>query len=538
MKVADIAAWMVLGAVAVAVTWPLAVKGSSGLPDADDAYFSVWRLAWVAHQLREGPATLFDTNVFHPATDTLAYSDAMLLVGVLSAPLIWSGLAPVTVHNIVLIAAFATSAWAMYVLARRLTGDRAAAFLAAIVFSAAPYRIAHIGHLELEWVAWMPISLLLLHKLLDEPRLRDGILLGVTVAAQTFCSIYYGIFLTAYLLVAWCLLVPGSRQRKRAVVASALAVVPLVLILWPYSIPYGRVRDVQEPRRKDEIARYSAVPGDYLRVPPDNLVWGREESGPAPDERTLFPGAVALTLTVVALWPPVRRTALFYALIGLMSFDASLGQNGLLFRALQEFIPPLASLRSPARFGILVLLSVSRTRGAWRSTMDPCNRRQGITVDTRRRRVVLRRVLVRPGSDERGDDGSVARSRVAGCAAHGHGRRRTAAAEVERAVVARDDVSIQVHIPLEAARERLQRLRTCDLPENDREHDRVSGRAIGGAAAGAFGRLRAGEPRVLQAGGLREAGGVHDQFPGLRRPRRISRQREGGPRLSLEALTG
>ncbi len=350
---------MVLGVVAVAVTWPLAVMGSSGLPDADDSYFSVWRLAWVAHQLREGPATLFDTNVFHPATDTLAYSDAMLLVGVLSAPLIWSGLAPVTVHNLVLIAAFATSAWAMYVLARRLTADRAAAFLAAIVFSAAPYRIAHIGHLELEWVAWMPISLLLLHKLLDEPRLRDGILLGVTVAAQTFCSIYYGIFLTAYLFVAWCLLVPGSKHRKRTVFASALAVVPLVLILWPYSIPYGRVRDVQEPRRKDEIAQFSAVPADYLRVPPDNLVWGGDESGPAPDERTLFPGAVALMLTAVALWPPVRRTALFYALVGMMSFDASLGQNGLLFRTLQDFVPPLASLRSPARFGILVLLSMS-----------------------------------------------------------------------------------------------------------------------------------------------------------------------------------
>ena len=248
----------------------------------------------------------------------------------------------------------------MYVLARRLTGDRAAAFLAAIVFSAAPYRIAHIGHLELECVAWMPISLLLLHRLIDEPRMRDGILLGVTVAAQTLCSIYYGIFLTGYLFVAWCLLVPGSRDRKRAVAASALAVVPLVLILWPYSIPYGRARDVQEPRRKEEIARYTA------RCPATTSAFGRTtwcgeegEPGPAPDERTLFPGAVALTLAIAALWPPVRRTALFYALLGMLSFDASLGRTACCSARSRNASRPSPACASPARFGIFVLLSVS-----------------------------------------------------------------------------------------------------------------------------------------------------------------------------------
>jgi hypothetical protein len=355
----DIAAWLVLAAIAVVVTWPLAAHATSVLPDADDAYFSVWRLAWVAHQLREAPAALFDTNVFYPATNTLAYSDAMLLVGLLSAPFIWLGAAPVAVHNIALIAALATSAWAMYVLARRLTDDRAAAFLAATVFSAAPYRVAHIGHLELECVAWMPISLLLLHKLIEAPRARTGILLGATVAAQTLCSIYYGIFLSGFIFVAWCLLAAGSRDRKRLVAASAVAVVPLVAILGPYSIPYARAKHEQAPRSKDEIARYSAVPGDYLRVAPDNVVWGKGDSGPAPDERTLFPGAVALALAIAALWPPVRRTALFFALLGMLSFDASLGENGLLFPTLQHVIPPLASLRAPARFGILVLLTVS-----------------------------------------------------------------------------------------------------------------------------------------------------------------------------------
>jgi hypothetical protein len=355
----DAAAWLILFAVAIAVTWPLATQMSSLLPDADDSYFSVWRLAWIAHQLREAPAALFDTNVFYPATNTLAFSDAMLLVGLLSAPLIWSGVAPVVAHNVALIASIATSGWAMYVLALRMTQDRAAACLAAVVFSAAPYRVAHLGHLELEWVMWMPIGVLLLLNLLERSRIRDAILLGATIAAQALCSIYYGIFMIVYIFLAWCLLVGGSHNRKRAIVVGALAVVPLVAILGPYSVPYARAREGQGPRSKDEIARYSAVPADYLRVPADNLLRGKGEPGPAPDERSLFPGAVALAFAIVAVWPPVPRIALFYTLIGILSFDASLGENGLLFRLLQYVIPPLASLRAPARFGIFVLLSVS-----------------------------------------------------------------------------------------------------------------------------------------------------------------------------------
>jgi len=87
---------------------PLATS-SSLLPDSDDALFSVWRLAWVAHQLPRDPAHLFDANIFYPHRNTLAYSDAMLLVGAAAAPLFWSGVDPVRIHNAVLLFAFASS---------------------------------------------------------------------------------------------------------------------------------------------------------------------------------------------------------------------------------------------------------------------------------------------------------------------------------------------------------------------------------------------------------------------------------------------
>ena len=65
------------------MTWPLGRVTDVVIPASDDAHFSIWRLAWVAHQLPADPRHLFDANIFYPARGTLALSDAMLLVGAL-----------------------------------------------------------------------------------------------------------------------------------------------------------------------------------------------------------------------------------------------------------------------------------------------------------------------------------------------------------------------------------------------------------------------------------------------------------------------
>ena len=68
------------------VTWPHVMHLSTSIFSHHDPYFSIWRLAWVAHALATSPRHLFDANIFYPATGTLAYSDATLLEGVLAAP--------------------------------------------------------------------------------------------------------------------------------------------------------------------------------------------------------------------------------------------------------------------------------------------------------------------------------------------------------------------------------------------------------------------------------------------------------------------
>ena len=355
---------MGFAALTIGMTWPLLSPTAHVVPDSDDAYFSVWRMAWFAHQLPRDPLHLFDANIFHPTPDTLALSDAMLLVSAIGAPAIWSGFNFSTVHNLLLGAAFISSMWFGFLLVRDLTRSAPAAWIAALIFGFAPYRLAHIGHLELQWVLWMPLSLWLLHRMVAEPTARRALGLGSAVAAQTLCSIYYGVFLSLYLVVAAAILLAlKSAPRRRVITIAPLALLPLLVVILIYGPPYSQSRDRYGPRQLSEIIEYSATPRDLLRVPPHNRLRGSADSGLAPDERSLYPGTVAIVLAAAAFVPPVSSTSWMYLALTGVSIDGALGMNGVVFPVLQRVAPPLTSLRSPARFGALMLLSLAVLAG-------------------------------------------------------------------------------------------------------------------------------------------------------------------------------
>ena len=62
--------------------------GSAGRVDSGDGRHGVWNVAWVAHALTTNPASLFDANIFSPHKQTLAYSEANIIAGIVAAP-VW-----------------------------------------------------------------------------------------------------------------------------------------------------------------------------------------------------------------------------------------------------------------------------------------------------------------------------------------------------------------------------------------------------------------------------------------------------------------
>lgn len=347
------------------MTWPQALHPATTLVLHHDTYFSIWRLAWVARALAVDPLHLFDANIFYPARGTLAYSDAMLLEGVLGAPLLWVGLSPTLTYNLLLFAGIAGSGLGMYVLARYLTGSTGAALVSAAAFTLAPYRIEHVMHLELQWTMWIPLALWATHRTIDTASWRFGALTGVFLWLQVISCVYYGVFLAMFLaIMAPLLLVAGPAQaRRRAFVALALGAALAALLILPYALPYLRVSQTLGGRDLNEIGRYSARPINYLAATVFSWLWGWTADRWGDVEVRLFPGLIVVLLAVLSVVHRRRGWVLVYAAGAVVAFGISLGLNNPLYRLLFDHVALLQGLRATARAAILVSAALSVLAG-------------------------------------------------------------------------------------------------------------------------------------------------------------------------------
>ena len=346
-------------ALTIVATWPQARYFGSQATPHQDVYFNMWRLQWFAHAIVTSPTHLFDANIFYPQPRTLAYSDAMLVEGIVAAPLIWAGLRPVLVHNLMMLGAIAGSGLAMFALARYLTGSRGAAVLAGMVFAYAPYRFEHIMHMELQWAMWIPLAFLALHRTLDTGSWRYGIATGACLALQMLSSIYYGIFLATLLGLGAILFMVSDRKvpLTRALFPLAAGAVLAAALSAAYAIPYMRVHERVGDRPENEVAMFSARPSSYLTAPPGNWLYGQTAGPRNGAERRLFPGVIPVFLAIVGLLlrEPSRR-ALVYLVLLALAFEASLGVGGYLSSFLFEHVQAYRGLRAFARLGIFVLM--------------------------------------------------------------------------------------------------------------------------------------------------------------------------------------
>src|SRR5262245_26360415 len=131
-----------VGLVAV-YTWPLARDPGHLLPPFPDARVFTWTLITVFRNLVTDPALLFHGNAFYPLGNSLALGEVLLVPVLLAGALFSLSGNPVLAYNLTLIAFWALSGWAMYAVTFRLTGRHPSAFLAAAIFTFAPYRIDH-----------------------------------------------------------------------------------------------------------------------------------------------------------------------------------------------------------------------------------------------------------------------------------------------------------------------------------------------------------------------------------------------------------
>jgi hypothetical protein len=360
------------------------VQHLDSVPDLGDPLFSIWRVGWVNHQLLSDPRHLFDTNIFYPERLTLTFSDPIVLPALTAAPALALGMHPLIVYNLLLLSGFWFSGIALYLLVVRLTESARAAFVAGLVYACALYRFDHYSHLELQMMQWMPLGLLALHMFIgrqlgaanrEARRWWYALALAIALVAQLYSSMYYAVFFVVYAAVVGAGLLIVHRPSLRPLVLPLLisAAVAAIAAL-PLTRAFVAAGPIKGDRGLNEISAYSAVPSDYLRVSKVNVLWGRVLRPPRA-ERALFPGVMPIALAAAGAAPPFGAIPLIYTVALAVSFDGSLGLNGLSYPAMHRWLSPFRGIRSPARFAALVALTLAILAGfgarrvlAWRAS--------------------------------------------------------------------------------------------------------------------------------------------------------------------------
>lgn len=331
----------------------------------NDAHFSIWNVAWVAHALLTDPRHVLDANIFYPHRGTLAYSELNLFAGLVGAPAYWLTRSAYAAHNCAVLASFVMAGTAMYYLCRHLTHDRRASVIGGLLFAFAPYVFAHLRHIQLLMTAGLPLSMLALHRLADRPSPGRGVALGLALTAQTLACQYYAIFVA--LMVGFGVLSLAALRSlfKKPPFWAALAVAAAVALLTsaPVLLLFVSLAQAGFGRSLDEARTYAANWPAYFASAGLLHEWMLPLIGRW--QEVLFPGFMAIALGgagILAGWRTGghrRDLALVYAAMAAMAAWASFGPDGGLYRLLYAGIPGVSLIRAPGRIGLIVVFCLS-----------------------------------------------------------------------------------------------------------------------------------------------------------------------------------
>jgi hypothetical protein len=444
---------------ALVYCWPMLVSFGRALPsDSGDPGLNTWILWWSAQAV---PLTAhwWNAPMFFPLQGALAFSETLLGIAPVSLPMLFAGIPPVGVYDIVFLISIPATAIAAHLLARRLTGRDDAALLAGLALGFNPYRGGQMSHLQLLVACWMPLGLLALHNYLDRRRARYLVLAGVCWLFNALTSGYLMLFF-AILIAIWIAWFVRSRRDLLAISATffvaSLPLIPLLSGYYRYQSTIGVTRGINEIEFfSADLSAIWATSGllSFSRL------WTR---GAAP-EAALYPGAIVIGLVVAAaivLWrrrPSPRQwrfrwvvfmaaalaallaltslvtggqqlqvmgltisftrpfkvltTALwlaflaiaidrrlvdgwrrrsvflFYAVAAIVMLVFALGPVGHVFGVKMIYAPPYywllelpgaASLRVPARFGLLFVLCLTQAAALGFSRLTPSGVRRGL----------------------------------------------------------------------------------------------------------------------------------------------------------------
>lgn len=416
----------------ILMTWPVARHVTEAIPgDGFDGWQNYWNLWWVKQALLlEATNPFFTDYLYAPTGVSLLFHTLNIFNGLWTLPLQLNfGLA--IAYNSVVFMSYITSGYGGYLLAlHTLTRSfpagtrslRLSAFVGGLVFTMAPFHMAHLlGHMQVFTMTWPPFYVLWLLRTLEPwatattntppARLRrDIVLTALFLLLATLVALYHALYLLIFTGLAllwtvfyrWRLTTQNSRipQPTSFLLRPALVVAAIGLVfglaMSPLLVPM--IRDASaRPDLETGLVQNITLSADVLAyITPSEMhpLWGdwaksiANNFNATTSERLIFAGFVPLLLAgylLIRSWSNV--IVRFWALIAAAYFVLSLGPflhiNGqivtiggwqlpLPYLLLYYTVPFIDLTRSLSRYnlmfmlglGVLVALALARLSNA------------------------------------------------------------------------------------------------------------------------------------------------------------------------------
>ncbi len=364
--------------------YPLSLHPASTSVDAGDALQQIWTLRWIQRTLFSA-TPLLNAPTNYPYTQSLVLYQPLYTAAWLTLPFYWLGLAPLTVYNLALLLSFGLSFVGVALLVDALTGSRAAALSAGVLFAFSTARMAHLPHLNLLSGFCMPLLVLLLVRLARRTPSRrqrwlSGAGLALLLAAQVLADVYHAVFVAVLLAVLLAYAALARMYTRQVWLTIAAALLAALLLIAPIMLPSLRAQhELGLTRSFADHQRYAASLALYGVRDQPGLLWSPQQASattaPFGVEDMLWPGLITLLLAGASLALGWRKR--WYALFVLLSLGvliwslgptlrwqrADAGVPNPLYSLLYAHVPLLEAVRVPTRWALLLQLGLSVLAG-------------------------------------------------------------------------------------------------------------------------------------------------------------------------------
>jgi hypothetical protein len=380
-------------AIALVNFWPVVshiattVAGTGG-----DVYQFLWDIWFVGYSLFTLHQGIWHTSLlFWPVGASLVFQTSMPIASLLVSP--FASVSLPLAFNIIFFTGFCLSGLAMFILAKYLTKNSYAAFVAGIIFAFSSFHIAQAyGHVEYANIEWIPLALYFFLRLLreDHHRYRKALALAVCMVLACFTiDVEVGISLTFLLIVVAVVYLIGKETRKRILNAGfwkailVFIIATFILGAWAWipiigSIAHSGTGSLNSLSDIPHNALWSDDLLSFFIPNPYNGLLGGLFAGQSYiyhgdiSETASYLTYTAIILALLGLWTHFKENRLWLGL-AVLFFVLSLGPVLLVGSALTgstvsglplpyqiyRLIPIFNTVREPGRFDLMLTIALA-----------------------------------------------------------------------------------------------------------------------------------------------------------------------------------